>query len=811
MAVADPGSEVASESKVSSALSCLHGNFFGPASEVPERRRVSDWIRLVFGVIVFSLLLWHHNHESLAEKDIFRVLHALPQGAAGAVHLFYRLGAVWAVAIIVVAVFVGKRRRLARDLLVAGVATLAIARFVVTLDGGTSLGRSLHVIFTAHAYALEFPATRVAIMAAIVAAGIPYVTRPTRRLGQALVLLLFLSAMYVGLSTFDDVAGAVVLGWTVAAATHLVFGSPAGRPTTRHVLAALAELGVEVKGLKLAPVQPRGATRMVGTDDKGAVRVRILGRDETDAQLLNKFWRSVLYRDGGPTLHLTRLEEVGAEAYALLLAQRAGVPAAEVIVAGKAGPGAALLVMRPPADAVPLADIDPAAVTDEVLSDLWTCVRQLHDAHVVHGQLNCHHVALGPNGVALLDFDRASGTAVASRRAADVAELLASTSQIVGNERAVKAALAGIGAEQMTAALPVLEPAGLSREIRPPARHGRRRAFAKELLALRTYAASALDTSVPPLQEMYRVKPSSVLMAVGTLIGIAVLFNQVGSPGELWSTITAANVVWLVTAFALNLLCYLANAIALMGAVPISLPLVRTTELQLSTAFANLAVPGVGGPASMVRFLQRQGLSLSAAVASGGFLASFGAIVAQLLLLILAIELAPKNYNPAPIHMGAIVPVALIALAVIVAIVGVVLGVPRIRKIAMPPTRTALASVWETLRSPRRMTLLLVGNWAWALITAGVFVACVAAFGASVDFWAVLASSIIISAVASLMPIPGGATAVTSVGMSGALTAAGVPVEAAVAAALVQQLVAIYLPAIPGWFATDDLLKAEYL
>jgi glycosyltransferase 2 family protein len=811
MAVTEPGSEVASESTMSAALSRLPGKFFGPASEMPERRRTSDWIRLVVGVVVFSLLLWHHKHESLAEKDIFRVLHSLPQGAASAAHLFYRLGAVWAVAIVVVAAFVRKRRRLARDLLVAGAATLAIARLVIVLDGEKSWARSLHVIFTARVYPLEFPATRVAILAALVAVGIPYVSRPTRRLGQALILLMFLSAMYVGVSTFDDVAGAVVLGWTVAAAVHLVFGSPAGRPTTRHVLAALGELGVEVNGLTLAPVQPRGATRFVGSDEHGAVRVRVLGRDETDAQLLSKFWRGLLYRDGGPTLHLTRLEEVGAEAYALLLAERAEVPAAEVIVAGKAGPGAALLVMRPPVGVVPLADVDPATVTDEVLSDLWTRVRQLHEAHVVHGQLNCHHVALGPNGVAFLDFDHASGTALASRRAADVAELLASTSQIVGNERAVAAALAGVGAEQLKAALPVLEPAGLSREIRPPARHGQRRAFAKELLELRTCAAAALDTSVPPLQEMYRVKPSSVLMAVGTLVGLAVLFNQVGSPGELWSTITAANIGWLVGAFALNLLCYPANAIALMGAVPINLPLVRTTELQLSTSFANIAVPGVGGPASLVRFLQRQGLSLSAAVASGGFLASFGAIAAQLLLLILAIELAPKDFNPAPIDVGAIVPVALIALAVVVAIVGVVLGVPRIRKIAMPPARTALASVWETMRSPRRMTLLLVGNWVWALVTAGVFVACVAAFGASVNFWAVLASSIIISAVASLMPIPGGATAVTSVGMSGALTAAGVPVEAAVAAALVQQLVVIYLPAIPGWFATEDLLRAEYL
>ena len=47
--------------------------------------------------------------------------------------------------------------------------------------------------------------------------------------------------------------------------------------------------------------------------------------------------------------------------------------------------------------------------------------------------------------------------------------------------------------------------------------------------------------------------------------------------------------------------------------------------------------------------------------------------------------------------------------------------------------------------------------------------------------------------------------------MSGALTAAGVPTEAAVAAALVNQVVVSYLPALPGWPATRDLLRAQYL
>jgi undecaprenyl-diphosphatase len=794
------------------AASRMRTQFSGPASQSPDRRRVSDWFRLTVGLAILALLLAHHNHESQTEQEVFNAVRDLPQGIASAVRLLYGLGALWALALIVIGAFLSERHRLGRDLLIAGVATWAIARLSVALVNGAPFARGLDVIITSRVYPMEFPGTRVAMIAAVVAVGAPYLSRPVRRLGQALVLLMFLSAMYLGTSTLDDVAASVVLGWTVAAAVHLAFGSPGGQPTTRQVSAALDELGVSVSDLRLAPHQSRGATRMIASDDRGPIHVRVLGRDETDAQLLSKFWRWILFRDGGHTLRLTRLEEVVAEAYAMLLAWRAGVPVPEVIVAGKAGPGAAVVVTRPPTADAPLSTVDPAVITDDTLTTLWGHVRRLHAVHVAHGRLNAHHVMVGSTGVAIVDFDHATGARTDSRgQALDVAELLASTSQIVGNERAVAAALAGGCHDELIAALPLLQPTGLSREIRPSSRHGRRQKFAKQLAELRGCAASKLDTAEPPLQDLYRVKASSLLMAVGTLFGLGALFSQVGSPGQLWNTISGAQVGWLAVALAGALLNTVPSAVALLGAAPINLPLIRTTELQLSIAFANLAVPAVGGTASQVRFLQRQGMELPAAVASAGFLFSLGGTVAQLLVLGVAILLAPKSYGPAPIDIGKFASLALIALLVIVVVVGVMLGIPRIRKHVLPPARIALSAVWSVLRSPYRLVLLLASNILIALIFAGVFEACLAAFGASANFWTLLSLIIVITTIAGLVPIPGGATAVTSVGMSGALTAAGVPVEAAVAAALINQVVVSYLPALPGWFATKDLLRAQYL
>lgn len=71
--------------------------------------------------------------------------------------------------------------------------------------------------------------------------------------------------------------------------------------------------------------------------------------------------------------------------------------------------------------------------------------------------------------------------------------------------------------------------------------------------------------------------------------------------------------------------------------------------------------------------------------------------------------------------------------------------------------------------------------------------------------------NIFLGTLASLVPIPGGSTAVASVGLSGALVAFGVPKEVAVAVVLTNQLVVNYLPAVPGWFATTRLVRRGFV
>jgi uncharacterized membrane protein YbhN (UPF0104 family) len=449
-------------------------------------------------------------------------------------------------------------------------------------------------------------------------------------------------------------------------------------------------------------------------------------------------------------------------------------------------------------------------VTDALLDDLWQQVRRLHGARVAHGALNARHIVLGKGGAAIVGLERAVGSASGSARAADVAELLLSTADLVGDDRAIAAALRGVGKPAVVDALPLLQPAALSSDMRTVKRKERKERN-QQITRLREAAAKAADTEAPPLQQLYRVSGTNLMMAVGTLIAVFALLSQVGDPQTFYDTIKEANWAWLAVAMIISLLTNFATAIALMGTVPINLPLVRTAELQLSMSFSNLAVPAVGGMAAQIRFLQRQGVDLASAVASGGLLINVGNIAAQVLLLVVAIALSPTTLHTGKIPTDSIVEVVLLALVVIAIGVGVIVGVPKVRKLVMPSIKSASATMWAAARSPRRVVELLGGNAINALMYAAVMDACLAAFGGSINFWTLLSINIFVSTIASLVPIPGGGTAVSSVGMSGALVAVGISSEVAVAAVLANQLVANFIPAVPGWFATNDLLHHEYL
>src|SRR3954468_5646633 len=148
---------------------------FGPASEEPYRRRVTDGIKLGIESVVLALLVLHASYPSVVEKDIFRTFNDLPGEWYGFFRAVYTLGTVWALGLAIVAAVVGRRWRLARDLLIAGVGAWAIAHALGAWVAGDGISDSFKAVTRVSGLSPEFPAARLALLVGVIATAGPYV------------------------------------------------------------------------------------------------------------------------------------------------------------------------------------------------------------------------------------------------------------------------------------------------------------------------------------------------------------------------------------------------------------------------------------------------------------------------------------------------------------------------------------------------------------------------------------------------------------------------------------------------------------
>ena len=124
--------------------------------------------------------------------------------------------------------------------------------------------------------------------------------------------------------------------------------------------------------------------------------IEVYGRDAADARLLTKAGRFLLYRDSGPSLTITRLQQVEHEAYLTMRAGQLGVAVPEIAAAGTAGPSKdALLVYRLPAG-IALSEADPADISDVTLDDLYRQLLILRRARIAHGAISGDALLVDP-------------------------------------------------------------------------------------------------------------------------------------------------------------------------------------------------------------------------------------------------------------------------------------------------------------------------------------------------------------------------------------------------------------------------------
>ena len=645
--------------------------------------------------------------------------------------------------------------------------------------------------------------------AAVIVAGSAWLSQPWRRaawgtLFAAGVALLVASAMPPA-----GLVLALATGITAGAAILVAFGAPDRRMGPDEIAAALRSVGLPVRSVLPAPVETKGSRPYVAVADAGQrLFIKVIGADQRDADLLYRAYRFARLRDVGDTWPTaTLIGAVEHQALVGIVAERAGVHVPRVERVIKAADGTALLVMER-VDGCSLEQIPAAQISDKLLHGLWAEVDRLHRAGIAHRALRAANVMVDGAGRArLTDFSFSDLASTQRQRDLDVAELVASLSILVGTARAASSAEAVIGAPGVAAAAPLLQPLALSAATRRAI--GGHDGLLAEARAAATAAGGLGDQ---PLTRLQRVRPRTLLTIAAMAGAFYLVLPKLAQVGSGWQALQSADWAWLPVIIAASALTYLASAAALIGSVPIWLPVWPTVLTQAASSFINRVSPAnIGGMALNARFLQKSGVPPAAGVAAVGVNSLVGALVHVVMLVVFA---AVAGHALAQAFKLPSASKLLLVLAVAAALVGIVLATRKGRRFAatrlLKGARSAFASLRSVAASPARLTLLVGGSSLITLAYIGGLAASVEAFGGGVGFAALAVVYLGASAIAAASPTPGGLGAIETALIAG-LTGVGMSSGAAVSAVLTYRLSTYWLPVIPGWVCLRVLQRRDYL
>ncbi len=251
----------------------------------------------------------------------------------------------------------------------------------------------------------------------------------------------------------------------------------------------------------------------------------------------------------------------------------------------------------------------------------------------------------------------------------------------------------------------------------------------------------------------------------------------------------------------------------MLGASPSPVPLKPLYMLQLAQSYIGLTIPtSAARIAVSVRFFQRHGLKSGAALAVGA-VDGFAGFLVQVMLLVGILVFTPRSLEldvdaaTAPWHL--LLVVVLAGLAVIL----VVLAVPRWRRPLFAWIRQLAVEAFGAARglgSPRRLAMLFGGNLASEVLFAAALGVFVRSLGYPLPLVELVFINVSVSLLAGFLPIPGGIGVVEG-GLTFGLARVGVPEETALAAVLMYRVSTFYLPPVWGFFALHWLERNKHL
>jgi uncharacterized protein (TIRG00374 family) len=787
---------------------------FAPVGDGQRRRRGSDGLRVAAAFLALVCCVLIIRYDSRIDRAVVQVIHPPPRSITWLVTVVYDAGAFGVTIVLVVLVLLARRWVVARDIALSAAGAAVLSGILVLLLGSRG-GRPGGIVI--HGYYMTFPVIQIALFMAVVAAALPYLARGLQRLIEVFVALVALASAVGGHGLPVNVLGSLAIGWGATGVVRLIFGSPLGLPSADDVQVLLDELGIHASHVRAAARQVWGVAKYQAHNagpPGQRIGISVYGRDAAEARLLTKAGRFLFYRDSGPSLTITRLQQVEHEAYLTMRAAQAGAGVPAIVEAGTAGPSNdALLVYRLPAGTM-LSEADASQVSDVAIADLYRQLLTLRRARIAHGAISGDTVLVDPDGqtAMLTDFRNATSSARPDQLDRDMAGAVAATALAAGAQRAADAAARCLTSEVLAGVLRHLNRAALDPVL------GRALRGKRALLDdVRQRAAQAGSIDVPKLAEPRRVSWPTLIMTVGTLIGGWALIGVLLDVSKSFDTVIGADWLWVIVAFVLSQLVCVATSLEGIGSVAGALPFGRVLGVELANAFSALAGGTAAVFATRVRFFQQQGYDASVALSSGAIIATSSWIATAVLFLVslpfawgsIHLEATPQSGGNSKLVW------IILAVVVLVAVVaGVAVAVPRLRRLAAEKLRPRARSIWGNLKqvasSPRKLALLVGGSFAQELLVAMALSVSLRAFGDHLRLPILIVVITLAAIIGGISPSPGG-MGVVEAGLILGLTAAGVSEPDATAAVFIQRLFTSYLPPIWGWFALVWMRKREYL
>ncbi len=797
---------------------------FSSAVDARRIRRPTDIMLLVIGFVALVALTLAAPGPTELDTAIASLVANLPGLDEWLWQVGYALIVLWPAVLAVFSIMRHGRRRLLGHYALAAVLALVIA-LLAGAAAGTAPSETMRALLSPDPPPV-YLATRLAVFTAIIVAASPHIARPLRYTGRLVLAIGSVAGVVLGVALPIGILAGLAAGVIAGSIVHLILGSPGGRPTPAEVDLALADLGIDASDIAETLVELSGVAMFTANDATGeGLLIKVYGRDAWDGQLLTSTWTALQNRGETPHLLSGRFGKVEHEAVATLIAERAGVAVFPIVAVGISSDDDALLVSR--AQGVPLSEHDPEQLPDDQLAATWAVLGQLHALSMAHGHVDGHRIVFRSDGTpALADLGDAVLNADNRVLMTDRAQLLVTEAMLVGNDRAVAAALSVIGADGLAEVLPLLQPAVLERSTRQEIAAAEWR-----LDDLRAAAVAAAGVEPPDLLKVRRVTLKSVLTTL--LIALLAYFVITKLAGvdfqSVWDEIASADMSLLLTALVLSPTIQVSYSFATLGASMAALRYWPVLMLQYAIQFIALVLPATAARLALeIRFFEKYGIAAGAAL-SIGLVDSVSGFAVQIVLLLLILLSGLPGFTTSVLGSSTsdtstsdTSTPSLLALTIGLVVVGAIitLVVPRLRRRAFGAIPKGRAMLHEqavaartsltVLRHPGKVAQMLIGNLGAQVIQAVILGICLNAFGQDAYLSQLILINTAVSLFAGLMPVPGG-MGVAEAGYTVGLQAIGVPSSIAISTAIAFRLVTFYLPPLWGSVSMRWLRRHEYV